>query len=47
MLTLRPDGAGLIFDTLNYKHFVPTGLAAGRRCGLPADLTCFVTYFYF
>ena len=26
MLTLRPYGACVLFDALNYKHCVPTGL---------------------
>jgi hypothetical protein len=34
MSTLRPVGAGLLFNAINYKHFVLTGLVT------PAILTC-------
>jgi hypothetical protein len=26
MSTFRPDGAGILFDAWNYKHFALTGL---------------------
>ncbi len=35
MLTFRPYGACILVNTVNYKHFAPTGLR------IPATLTCF------
>ena len=29
MLTLRPYGAGVLFDATNYKHCVPNGTGNG------------------
>ena len=30
MSTFRPYGAGMLFDTLDYKHFVPNGTFLNR-----------------
>jgi hypothetical protein len=43
MSTFRPYGAGMLFDALNYKHFVPNGTFLNRSLDSLDSLDLFVT----